>query len=222
MTTPQRLVTDTELSAVNSILGSIGQSPVNTLGNITVFESDTQTREEIINTYENPEISMVHNLLMESVKDVLNEGWSFNTEDLKLTPEDTNKRILVPADALRIDMKNNQYDRTTNVVVRDGILYDKVHNTYAFDSEIEVTIVRAFEFKDIPSVFQRYITYKASTRAATQLVANPQLVQLLAQQEIMARAGCMEYECDQGDANFMGFPSNSTYQTFQPFRALHR
>ena len=222
MTTPQRLVTDTELSAVNSILGSIGQSPVNTLGNITVFESDTQTREEIINTYENPEISMVHNLLMEAVKDVLNEGWSFNTEDLKLAPDVTNNRILVPADALRIDMKNNHFDRTTNVVVRDGVLYDKVNNTYTFDGEVEVTIVRAFEFKYIPSAFQRYITYKASTRAATQLVANPQLVKLLAQQEIMARASCMEYECDQGDANFMGFPSSSTYQTFQPFTALHR
>ena len=49
-----------------------------------------------------------------------------------------------------------------------------------------------------------YIVHRAAGRAATQLVANPQLVQLLGTQEAQARAACLEYECEQGDHNFMG------------------
>ena len=74
----------------------------------------------------------------------------------------------------------------------------------------------------LPSVFQRYITTRAASRAATQLVSNPQLVQLLGQQEAMTRAACIEYECNQGDHNFMGFPRETYYQTYQPFHVLRR
>ena len=44
--------TDTELSAVNSILGSIGQSPITTLGSITT--DVTNQGQEVFNTYANP------------------------------------------------------------------------------------------------------------------------------------------------------------------------
>ena len=73
-----------------------------------------------------------------------------------------------------------------------------------------------------PPVFQRYITYRASRVAATQLVANPQLVKLLGVQEGQARAALMEYECNQGDHNMLGFEEGSTYQTYQPWRNLRR
>ena len=54
MTSPPTTVDpDTELSAVNSILGAIGQSPVTTLGTFVVNSDD-------IASYENPEISFVY------------------------------------------------------------------------------------------------------------------------------------------------------------------
>ena len=68
-----QLNTDTELSAVNSILGSIGQSPI------------TSTN---LQNLANPEIALIHNLLMEVTKDVQNEGWHFNKEDnVKISPD---------------------------------------------------------------------------------------------------------------------------------------
>ncbi len=79
-----------------------------------------------------------------------------------------------------------------------------------------------FDYEDIPPVFKRYITLRASGRAATQLVTNPQLVQLLATQEVQARAACMEYECNQGDHTFFGTPSNTSYRSYQPYRTLAR
>ena len=54
---------DSDLSAVNSILGAIGQAPVTTLN------------------YENPEVGLIMNLLEETNIDVQSEGWYFNTEN---------------------------------------------------------------------------------------------------------------------------------------------
>jgi len=197
--------TDTELSAVNSILGSIGQAPLTTLD------------------MTNPEVGYVYNILTEARIDTLNEGWVFNREEeVTLSPDITTKYITFPADALRVDLSNNHHDRTMSLVKREGKLYDKVQKKFTFDTAIKADIVRIYDFEDIPSVFQRYVTYRASTRAATQLVSNPQLVSLLAQQEAMARAACMEYECNQGDHNILGFPANTVYNTYQPYRGLMR
>jgi len=196
--------TDTELSAVNSILGSIGQSPITTLN------------------FENPEISFIYNILSEVSKDVLNEGWHFNTEEhVKVSP-DASGFITIPNDYLRYDLNDGQADRHMDVVKRNGKLYDLVNHTDVFDHDLELDIVYLYAFTDIPSVFQRYIIARASTRAATQLVSNSELVKLLQGQEGLARASLMEYECNQGDHSFMGWPKNSSYRAYQPYRSLIR
>ena len=204
MTTPSTISLDTELSAVNSILGSIGQSPVNNLD------------------FDNPEIGFIHNLLREVNVDVQNEGWSFNSEEHVTFSPDSNGYITMPANVIRFDVHDGLNNRTTNVVVRNGRLYDKYTHTDVFTSDLLVDVVSLYEFNDLPSIFQRYITHRAAGRAAAQLVGNPQLVQLLATQEAQARAGCMEYECDQGDHTFMGWPDGTSYNAYNPYHALRR
>tara|TARA_B100001996_G_scaffold360246_1_gene326106 strand:+ start:1475 stop:2083 length:609 start_codon:yes stop_codon:yes gene_type:complete len=195
--------TDTELSAVNSILGSIGQSPITTLN------------------YNNPEVAFVYNILTEVNKDVQNEGWHFNTEHhVKLTP-DGNGYITLPAQTISYDITDS-WDKTKDVVVRDGRLYDLVDHTDVFTNDLYVDIVRLYKLTDLPAVFQRYIAARASSRAAAQLVSNPRLVQMLQQQEAQLRASCMEYECQVGDPNFMGWPHETSYKSYQPYVALQR
>ena len=199
-----QIATDTELSAVNSILGSIGQSPITTLN------------------FENPEILFIHNILTEVTKDVLNEGWHFNTENhVKVSP-DTNGKIPVSTNYLRYDLSNGQFDKHMDLVQRNGFLYDLVDHTDVFDHDMELDIVYLYNFTDIPSAFQRYIISRASTRAATQLVSNKELTALLQIQEATNRAALLEYECNQGDHSFFGFPHNSGYKSFQPYNSLHR
>ena len=202
---------DTELSAVNAILGSIGQSPISGLD------------------FANPEISFIYNLLKESSQDVQNEGWTFNIEyHIKETVGADNK-IIVESDVSRID-NEDAWDRTRDFVRRkdttDGIwkLYDRVNHTFEFpdDEYFYVNKVRLLAFEDIPAPFQRYMIYKASGRAAVQLVSNAQLQQSLATFETQARAACLEYECNQGDHNFMGWPDESAYQSYKPYTALRR
>ena len=209
---------DTELSAVNNILGAIGQSPITTLG--TVSETDG------ISAYDTPEIAFIYNLLRDANVDTQAEGWHFNTEyNVKFSPDATTKKIAIGNDVLSMDFHNNYTKRTHDLVRRNGYLYDKMStkdNKDEFDSDIHLDIVKVYNFEDLPIVFRRFITYRASAAAATQLVANPNLVKLLSNQAGLARAALQEYECNQADYSMFGFPDNTTYQTYQPWRNLRR
>ena len=212
--------TDTELSAVNSILGSIGQSPVTTLGTVTT--DSTNTGQEIANTFANPQIAMIHGLLMESTKDVQNEGWHFNKEDHVKRSPDSNGNFLIPTNYLRYDVHEGLYDKTKDVVRRNGKLYDNVTHTDVFTNDLYFDITYLISFNDVPPAFQRYIIARASVRAATQLVSNPDLVKLLQLEEAQTRASAIEYDCEQGDHTFFGFPHESNYRSYQPYKALIR
>ena len=195
---------DTELSAVNNILGAIGQSPLTTLN------------------FDNPEVSFIYNLLRDANVDTQAEGWHFNTEKhVKYSP-DTNGKIAIGDDILSMDLNDNEARRTYNLVRRNGFLYDKQDHTDVFTSDIDLDVVRLYLFEDLPIVFRRFITYRASAAAATQLVANPNLVRLLTNQASLARAALQEYECNQGDHSMFGFPDDTAYQTYQPWRNLRR
>jgi len=200
--------TETELSAVNAILGAIGQSPV------TVIDKT------------NPEIGFIYNILRDSNVDLQAEGWHFNTEKhVKYTPDDTTGKIAIGNDILRIDTTDGWTDRTHDVVKRSGFLYDKQSHSYDFSGHsggILLDIVKLISYADLPEVFKRYIIYRSSVRAATQLIGNAQLAQLLAQQEVLARAAIMEYECNQGNHTMFGLPEDSVYNSYQPWRTLGR
>ena len=212
MTAETTYDTETELHAVNSILAAIGQAPVN-----RIFNPEDKKLAFI-----NPEVSFAYQLLQEVNVDVQNEGWVFNREDrYPLTPNSIGE-IYIPNNVLRMDVSDGQIWRTSDVIKRDGKLYDRMHHTYTFKGTIYFDIVWKFPFEDLPSVFKRYITMRAAGRAATQMVANSELTQLLSSQESQLRAACMEYEANQGDYNFMGFPAGSVYQTYQPAKTLAR
>ena len=196
--------TGTELSAVNSILGAIGQAPLTTLN------------------FDNPEVSLIYNLLRDANVDTQAEGWHYNTEKHVKFAIDTNGKIAIGNDILSMDLHDNYTKRTRDLVRRNGFIYDKQDHTDVFTQDLDLDVVRLYNFEDLPIVFRRYITYRASRVAATKLVANPQLVKLLAQQEAIARAALMEYECNQGDHSMFGFDEDSSYQTYQPFRNLRR
>ena len=199
-----------ELSAVNSILGAIGQSPITSISAGSA----------------NPEVAFIYNLLRDANVDTQNEGWHFNTEKhVNYTPDAVTGKIEIGDDILKMDVAKGWTHRQYDVVRRGGYLYDKYDHTDDWSDAtngIDLDLVKLFNYEDLPSVFQRYVIYRAATRAATQLVGNPQLAQLLAQQEALARAACMEYECNQGNHSMFGFPEDTVHTTYQPYKALRR
>ena len=60
-----------------------------------------------------------------------------------------------------MDVSWNDIYRFTDVVKREGKLYDKTHHTYTFKGPIYMDVVWLFDLTDLPSVFQRYITHTA-------------------------------------------------------------
>ena len=112
--------TDTELSAVNSILGAIGQAPITTLNTSTGGNSLTSQISE------NPEIAFIYNLLRDANVDTQSEGWHFNTEKHYKFYPDSSGHILLGNDVLSLDLHDNQARRTYDFVRRNGRLYDKL------------------------------------------------------------------------------------------------
>ena len=216
MSNPNFAYIDTELSAVNTILGSIGQGPYQELDK------------------ENPEIFLAFNLLQDALIDVLNEGWTFNREENITQQPDVNTGwIEVPYNALRFDISKGQSVKTTDVVVRNGRLWDKIAHTDVFTEDVDVDIVWLFGFdqdtaddassgQSIPQVFKRYIVAKACTRAALSMLTNMNLAEAYIAQETLNRAACQEYETDQGDYSWLGTPNNTVYSSYQPYQALAR
>jgi len=212
---------DNELSAVNTILGAIGQAPITQL------------------EYENPEISFIHNLLQECNVDVQAEGWQFNTEYRVFFAPDSDGFIFLPKHTLRASLSQSRLIKNNgfNVTIRQNKLYDLTGHTFDFsdweaqkqeeykyttEKGVNLDIVTLVEFEHLPAVVQRYITYRAAERAATQLVTNAELMQMIKMQTEYLRQSLIAFEADQSDANFMGYQDMQTYHTFNSFLPLMR
>ena len=196
----------TELDAVNQILSSVGQAPVTTL--------DLQ----------NPEVSIVLNTLREINTQVQSEGWIFNTElDYEMIPDSTTNEIAYPYNVLQMDANVDKHKNDYDLVRRSGKLYDRLNHTYQFTETIHVDLVWYFDFTDVPPAIQAYITARSARMCATKLIGDQEINKLLAEQEILTRAGALEYECNQGDYSMFGFKNGHNYYTsYQPYQALMR
>ena len=172
---------------------------------------------------------------IELIKLIINNGFAyevngsvyfdvlkFNRENHYPLCPDCNGHISLPNNILRMDVSYGQIYRTSDVVRREGKLYDKLHHTFIFGSCISMDITWLFPFEEVPPVFKRYITHRASRRAATQLVNNAELTKLIAAEEAQSRAACMEYECNQGDNTSFGTPDHTAYRAYHPYRTLAR
>ena len=200
---PTTFDSETEISAVNTILGSIGQSPVTTLD------------------YENPEIALIARTLAETSAQCQAEGWVFNTErEYPLVP-DQDGEIRIPENVLQLDLSYSE-GPYKDVIKRQGKLYDKLAHSYKFDKPIKADIVWKFDFEDLPHPFKQYITYRAARLCVSQLVGDKELFSLFQEREGVARAVCLEYECNQGDYNFLGYPDGTRGNNYRPYQALIR
>ena len=192
------------LEAVNDVLGAIGQSPIQSLD------------------YANPEFSYINNLIDETNRDLQNEGWVWNREQYyPLNPNENNEIPLSPT-MLRVDISDGQVWRTTDVVRRQDKLYDKLNHSYFFYQQVYCDIVWLLDYEDLPGAAKRYIVAHSKTRAAMQLITNPELTQLLSRDAQLARATLMEYECNQGDYTWQGTPYGTVHTPYQPYQTLVR
>jgi len=136
----------TELEAVNTILSTIGEAPLSTLtGSLPV---DGTTAKNILN-----EIS----------REVQSAGWHFNTQYKVDLTRDSNNKIPVGTDVVRVEL-NNKYDKSSyDVVQRGNYLFNLAKNSNTFDQDFtENTLIYLLQFEDLPEQARRYITIRSA------------------------------------------------------------
>lgn len=204
----------TELDAVNSILMSVGESPVNTL------------------SVQSPEVAIAQKTLQQVCREILAEGWKFNTETQYPITLDSNKHCIVPDNVLQIDLNRYRHPDAFDTVRKEhnGIkkLYDLHDHTFEFtnanNNKIYVDIIWMINFNDIPQVFQDYITVRASRIASNRMVNNAEAAQLISADEAQARAVALEYDTAQGDYNIFNNQEGRTNAStvYRPYQVLQR
>lgn len=134
----------TELEAVNTLLGALGESPVNSLQAPEVAE-----------------LSAAKAALDEISREVQTVGWHFNTEDAFPLVRDNNGRIQLPSNTLKVVLPKKYLDRM-NVVQRGLKLYDKKAHTDVFKEDIEATLITLLPWDELPQVARHYIMVRSS------------------------------------------------------------
>ena len=136
----------TELEAVNTILSTIGESPINSLtGTLPV------------------DANIAQNVLDEICREVQSEGWHWNSHYKVDLSRDTDNKIPIGTDVLRVKL-NTKYDRSSyDVVQRDNYLYNLAKNEDTFTQNFEDNdIVYLLDFSKIPEQAKRYITIRSA------------------------------------------------------------
>jgi hypothetical protein len=170
-----------KLDAINWMLSSVGEAPINQLGGATTVDADVaeQTLDEIS-------------------RQVQSIGWHFNTEKHYPLVRANDKRISITSDIVRVDVSKFDY-LNIDVVQRGDYLYDKKNHTYEFDYDLEADLVKLVDWDYLPQPFRTYITTKASRVFQTKVVGSESLANQLATDEASAFAALREYEADTGD-----------------------
>ena len=189
MTTPT-----TQLQAVNSMLSTIGEAPVNSLSSGLV---DAETAETVLN-----EVS----------RDVQSFGWNFNSEPDVVVGKDLNGMVKLADNALRADLAHSEtkYRSNKNEYVQRGLyMYDKVQHTDIINKDLKLDIVYMLDFTQIPEVARRYITIKAARLFQERVVGSDNLSAMNRADEQQALFALKEMESENGDYNI--FDDGGTY-----------
>jgi hypothetical protein len=133
----------TKLDAINSMLERVWESPVSSLDTPGVSS-----------------VAAAKRILDNTIRSVLSRGWTFNVEHDVTLARDADNKIPVPANAIEVDSYGD--DKDTDVVVREGFLYNRTDHTFVFTKNLKVTIKYLFDFEQIPQTARAYIALMAA------------------------------------------------------------
>lgn len=181
----------TLLEAVNTMLGCIGEQPVNTLDGEGITEA-----------------AIAERILLEAHREGQVKGWSWNLERGITYPRNGDGEIVLPANVVKF--VPDIYELGRRYVVRGRRVYDLDRHTFALDvTELKVDVVALLSWDDSPEAYNRWVTIKAAKTFAGRMMGSDSLVQLAAMDEAAALNELLsvEYEVDRPNAlSGAGFP----------------
>jgi len=172
-----------KLEAVNSMLGVIGESPINTLGGTSVPVS----------------VVTAESLLDEVTREIQSDGWHFNTEhDYDVVRDAVTNKFVLPSNTLKIDTEAGKYT-DIDVVQRGASLYDRKNHTDVFTEDLKVIITFQLDFTEMPEQFRYYVLVRASRKFANRFLGSQEIEAFTLRDEIEAKARAIASDSENAD-----------------------
>lgn len=172
----------TKLEAVNIMLASIGETPVNSLTSGLV---DAELAETILEAVD---------------RDTQSQGWHFNTEiDFPIAPTLIAGEIILPNNCLRVDTSG--VDAGQDLVMRGTKLYDRKNHTFKIGKAVKLEMVIMLKFEELPEAARRYITLKSARMFQDRVVGSTDIHGFQERDEVFALVELKDAEGQTGDHN---------------------
>jgi hypothetical protein len=178
------LTPTSELEAVNTMLNTIGEAPVNTLVNMTSVDA------------------LAALSVLQSVnRGVQVEGWFFNTEyDYPLVP-DLDNNLPLPTNLMSVD--SSEVSNKHDLVQRGSRAYDRKNHTYTFTDTVKCNLILLLPFEEIPEAARNYITLRASRILQDRLLGSDSLHGMNREDEYLALTSLRLIESQNADYNIL-------------------
>ena len=176
------VIVSTELDAINTMLTTIGESPVT---EINTNMADTRIAQLI---------------LQEVDRATQIKGWNWNTEkDVPLT-RDNNNQIILASNVVRVDVSRTEYPKV-EVVQRGGKLWDKKNKTFTFTANLKGEVVYLLPFTDIPEQARYYIVVRSARLFQQRMIGDTTGSAFSAEEETTAYMALNSAEDETADHN---------------------
>jgi hypothetical protein len=157
-----------EINLINACLLAIGETPI-------PADVDPNSLEE------GTDASIARIIVQEVTREVLTQGWWFNTEpNFKFVPDD-NKTINVPPTLLRIDTRGTEWEN--KIVFRKMLFYNLEEQTFFFDKPVIATAIWLVDYEDLPDTAYHYIALRSARRFQSYVVGDVNLYQYQSRDE---------------------------------------
>jgi hypothetical protein len=181
------LTKTTKLQAINTMLSTIGEPPINSL--------TAQRADSVI----------ALNILDETSREVLSYGWHFNTEeDVQMVPDTSDGSIYIADTIVKVDVTADNYNY--DIVIRGNRLYNRKTNSFVFLEPIKVIQVKLMDFDEMPEAAKRYITIRAARVFQDRMVGSEKIHGFTIQDEVQALARMNEHDVDSADYTIFQSP----------------
>ena len=173
-----------KLEAVNTMIGVIGESPINSISGSSLPVS----------------VVTALNVLDEVSREVQSEGWHYNTEHIYPLVRNTSNKFSLPSNTLKIDVPIDKYN-DIDIVQRGSTLYDRKNHTDVFSADLDVSITFELIFEELPQQFRNYITIRAARKFANRFLGSPEIESFTLRDEINAKATAIDSDSENADRN---------------------
>jgi hypothetical protein len=177
-----------EIEAVNVILSTIGEAPVNTL---------TGTLPADVN--------MAVSILKEVRRKVCGQGWYFNKDREVQSSLNGSGHIVLAINVLRAELSYPMYG--IQLVQRGVTLYNSFTQSYVFQQAPKLDLTYLLDWSELPEQARQYIMHRAARIFQARTVGAPELDSMATLDERLALVELKSADCDTANYNMFDNPS---------------